>query len=259
MMWWTAIVFGLLGSLHCMGMCGPIALAVPVGNGNNFSRYLRFFIYNSGRVLSYSALGFLFGLLGTGLQMAGFQQTISIFAGLVIIFSVIVIYYLPRQKRWGFISQSLQKPFVRFFRKKTFFSVFMIGVLNGLLPCGLVYLALAGATAQANALYGSVYMALFGLGTVPALFALKISSEFITQSLRIRLRHWVPVFTLLIGVLFVIRGMGLGIPYVSPEFVKQKNEKDEIVEKAKCCSKPDQTESPNEKEESCCKKNQPCH
>lgn len=257
-MWWTAIVFGLLGSLHCMGMCGPIALAVPVGSGSKFSRYFKFFLYNSGRIIAYSTLGLLFGLLGTGLQMAGFQQTISIVAGIVIILSVVVIYYLPRQKRLGFISSAIQKPFTKFFGKKTYFSVLMIGVLNGLLPCGLVYLALAGATAQANAVNGMFYMALFGLGTFPAMFALKISSEIISTSLRLQMRKWVPILTLLIGVLFVVRGMGLGIPYLSPEFVKEKNEKGEIIEKAECCSKPSMDKE-NTEEKSCCKKDKPCH
>ena len=257
MMWWTAIVFGLLGSLHCMGMCGPIALAVPIGSGSKFSRYFRFFIYNFGRVIAYSSLGLLFGLLGTGLQMAGFQQTISIIAGMVIILSVIVIYYLPRQKRLGFISHAIQKPFAKFFGKKTYFSVLMIGVLNGLLPCGLVYLALAGATAQASAINGMLYMALFGLGTFPAMFALKISSEIISTSLRLEMRKWVPVLTLLIGVLFVVRGLGLGIPYLSPEFVKTTNEKGEVIEKAECCSK--STATKNKEEKSCCKKDKTCH
>lgn len=257
MMWWTAIVFGLLGSLHCMGMCGPIALAIPIGSGSKFSRYSRFFIYNFGRVLAYSSLGLLFGLLGTSLQMAGFQQTISIIAGMVIILSVIVIYYLPRQKRLGFISQAIQKPFAKFFGKKTYFSVLMIGVLNGLLPCGLVYLALAGATAQASAINGMLYMALFGLGTFPAMFALKISSEIISTSLRLEMRKWVPVLTFLIGVLFVVRGLGLGIPYLSPEFVKTTNEKGEVIEKAECCSK--STATKNKEEKSCCKKDKTCH
>jgi sulfite exporter TauE/SafE len=101
-------------------------------------------------------------------------------------------------------------------------------------------------------------MALFGLGTFPAMFALKISSEIISTSLRLQMRKWVPIMTLLIGVLFVVRGLGLGIPYLSPEFVKEKNEKGELIEKAECCSKPS-SKNENTEEKSCCKKDKPCH
>lgn len=250
-MWWTAIAFGLLSSLHCMGMCGPIALAVPVGNGNAFSKYFKFLIYNLGRVISYGALGFLFGMIGVGLHLAGFQQWVSIVAGAIIMISVIFIYYLPKKSNLSFITSIIQKPFQKFFSKKSFFSVMMIGVLNGLLPCGMVYLALAGATAQSS-LFNSVgYMLLFGLGTIPALFALKISSDFITSGFKYKVRKLVPVFTLVIGLLFVLRGLGLGIPMVSPEIITEKNEKGEIIEKASCCKNPSLKNKKSDEHSSC--------
>lgn len=235
MMWWTAIVFGLLSSLHCMGMCGPIALAVPVGNGNSFTRYFKFFLYNLGRVISYSFLGFLFGMIGVGLHLAGFQQWVSIIAGAIIMISVLFIYYLPKKSYLSFITSSIQKPFQKFFTKKSYVSVLMIGVLNGLLPCGMVYLALAGATAQSDLFHSISYMLLFGLGTIPAMFAIKISSDFLTGGFKFKIRKLVPVFTLVIGLLFVLRGLGLGIPMVSPEIITKKNEKGEVIEKASCC------------------------
>lgn len=259
MMWWTALLFGLLGSLHCIGMCGPIALAVPIGRGSKFSRYLKFLFYNFGRLLSYSAFGLIFGSVGAGLSLAGFQQTISILAGLIIILSVIFIYYLPRKNRLGKISSFIQKPFVHFFNKKTNFSVLMIGVLNGLLPCGLVYLALAGALAQGNTIYGMIYMALFGLGTIPALFALRISSDLISPAFRVTMKNYVPIFSLLIGCLFFIRGLGLGIPYLSPEFVKEKNEKGIIIEKAECCSESKKSNSKTISDHADCSMKKSCH
>ncbi len=259
MMWWTAIIFGLLGSLHCMGMCGPIALAVPVGNASKYSRYLKFLIYNFGRVLSYSAFGLIFGSVGAGLSLAGFQQTISILAGVIIILSVILIYYLPRKNRLAKISSLIQKPFVHFFKKKTNFSVLMIGVLNGLLPCGLVYLALAGALAQGNTFYGMIYMTLFGLGTIPAFFALRISSDLISPTFRLKMKNYVPIFSLLIGCLFFIRGLGLGIPYLSPEFVKEKNENGMVIEKAECCSKSKNKNSKIVPDHIDCTREKTCH
>ncbi len=251
MMWWTAIAFGLLSSFHCIGMCGPIALAVPVGNGNSLSSYFKFSLYNLGRVISYSFLGFLFGMIGVGLHLAGFQQWVSIVAGAIIMLSVVIIYYLPKKSYLSFITSIIQKPFQKFFTKKTTIAVFMMGVLNGLLPCGMVYLALAGATAQVDLFHSVGYMILFGLGTIPALFAIKISSDLITSTIKTKIRKLVPVFTLVIGLLFILRGLGLGIPMVSPEIITEKNEKGEIIEKASCCKNPHLKNKKEEEHPSC--------
>jgi sulfite exporter TauE/SafE len=93
---------------------------------------------------------------------------------------------------------------------------FIIGFLNGLLPCGLVYMAVFGAIALGQPLKGSVYMALFGIGTIPLMTTAIYLGNFLTNNIKQRILKVIPVVVVVIGLLFILRGLGLGIPYVSP-------------------------------------------
>ena len=77
-MLWTALVLGLAGSFHCIGMCGPIAFVIPVDRSSKSRMIFQIFLYNLGRIITYSLIGVLFGLIGKGLYLAGFQQRLSI-------------------------------------------------------------------------------------------------------------------------------------------------------------------------------------
>lgn len=219
-MLYSAFIFGLISSLHCIGMCGPIALMLPVDRKNEVKRVLQTFLYHIGRLTAYATLGLLFGLLGKGFQLAGFQQQVSILVGL----SIILIVVIPEKvfMKYNFsrpvyqIISKVKSTLGQQFKRKSWDSFFIIGLLNGFLPCGLVYAALFGAIAMQSASFGVLYMLLYGLGTVPMMSAVVFISNFITQSWRLKIQKAIPVIAIIIGSLFIIRGLGLGIPYLSP-------------------------------------------
>lgn len=215
----SAFVMGLAGSFHCIGMCGPLALALPVSHKNDLSRVTGGLLYNSGRIFSYSVLGLLFGSLGSFMFAAKWQSFLSITLG-----SLILIYLLF-PKRWFHYSvkNSLSKPFLflrqqlgKLFQEKKISSIFFIGVLNGYLPCGLVYLALASSVVAGNSLTGGMFMLFFGLGTLPMMFSVVFMGNYLSQSLRQKIRGSIPFLLFIMAVLLILRGMNLGIPFISP-------------------------------------------
>jgi sulfite exporter TauE/SafE len=218
---YAAFLIGLVGSLHCIGMCGPIAIALPVPDSSNLSFFTGRILYNLGRVVTYSFLGAVLGLLGGRIALAGAQQVVSIILGVVIIIAVL----LPQKYKNYFaqhpftqkLAQPLKENIGVLFKKGTFSAMFLIGILNGFLPCGLVYVALAGAIASGDAISGAAVMILFGLGTVPAMFAASVFGKFINIGIRTKIRKAVPVLAILLGVIFILRGMNLGIKYISPK------------------------------------------
>lgn len=221
----TSFFVGLFGSFHCIGMCGPIAIALPVPNSSNLSFVTGRLLYNLGRVVTYSFLGAVFGLLGSRLVISGFQQSVSIALGVAIVIAVLI----PPKYKSKFtqhkiiqkITLPLKSGISGLFKRGTFSAMFLIGVLNGFLPCGLVYVALAGAIASGDAISGFAVMILFGLGTVPMMFAATIFGKFINLNIRRKVSKAVPVFALVLGLLIILRGMGLGIPYISPKISAQ--------------------------------------
>jgi len=217
----TALIFGLLGSFHCVGMCGPIAFLLPVDRTNNFKKVGQIFLYHFGRILAYSIIGLVFGLVGKSLNLFGFQQQLSILIGAL----MLVVVLIPQQE---FNKYNFSKPIFKAvsrvksalgkeLKKKTPDTFLTIGFLNGFLPCGLVYMAVFGAIASGNALQGSLYMAVFGLGTIPLMTSAIYLGNFLNVQVRQRIRRAIPVFVVIIGCLFIVRGLGLGIPYISPK------------------------------------------
>jgi len=216
----SALILGLLGSLHCVGMCGPIAFMLPVDRSNSFKKISQIGVYHLGRLLAYSIIGLVFGFVGKSLYIFGIQQQLSIIIGVL----MIVVVLLPH-KTIG--KYNLSKPLYEIIskvktslgkalKKKTADTFLTIGFLNGFLPCGLVYMAVFGAVATGSLLEGSLYMILFGLGTIPLMTSAIYLGKFLNSTIKQRIQKAIPIFVVIIGVLFILRGLGLGIPYLSP-------------------------------------------
>lgn len=228
---WLAFVTGLLGSLHCAGMCGPIAFSLPFSSGRSpVSFYSGRVLYNVGRIITYAILGALVGSFGSALGMVGWQRYLGIFAGSLLVLAVL-FGYLGKSDRYTLIdriSGKIKTGFNKYFGSAKSSSLFIVGLLNGLLPCGLVYTALAIALAAGDPVSGALVMVLFGSGTFPMMFVLSISRKFISQVVWKKFSRWSPLFALLIGVIFIFRGLNLGIPYLSPHV-------DQHGEVMECC------------------------
>lgn len=215
-----ALLLGVLGSAHCIGMCGPLALAVPSPRHSLGARLGSAFAMNGGRILSYALIGAGFGLFGRGLQLAGLQQVVSISLGVVIILGLLlprVFHSIGVGRVAGSFVMRAQGLMAKQLRRTSPEGLFFTGMLNGLLPCGMVYLAAAGALAQDGWLQGSLFMVFFGLGTWPALVGLKVSGSYAGPGLRTALRKAAPYAYAIMGVLFILRGLDLDIPYISPD------------------------------------------
>jgi len=222
-MLYTAIILGLMSSFHCIGMCGPIAMMLPVDRDNEVKKVLQILVYHIGRITAYASLGLLFGFLGKGFFLAGIQKQLSIFVGIIMI--LIAVVSEKELAKYNF-SKPIYKVIAKVkislgnqFKNKSFKSLFTIGLLNGYLPCGMVYIALFGSLAMQNMGNGILYMVLFGLGTVPLMSLVVFLSNFITMPFRNRIQKIIPFVTIVIGILFIIRGSGLNIPYVSPSII----------------------------------------
>lgn len=224
-MLWAGFLFGLLGSFHCVGMCGAIALALP-GAGSPSGRYVAGrVLYNLGRVTTYTLLGAAAGLLGQGLRLAGWQQSLSLLSGgLILLLVVSPERWLSRAAAFlkldGVLAR-VKNQLVYFYQRPSLGALYTTGLLNGLLPCGMVYLALAGALSVPGVVGAMQYMALFGLGTLPLMLALSLSGQLVPFAWRARMRQAVPVLATSLALLFIMRGLGLGIPYLSPQLSRE--------------------------------------
>lgn len=214
-------LIGFLGSFHCVGMCGPIVLALPTGNSSNLMLIFSRILYNFGRIITYTFLGASFGFFGRGITFVGFQQFATIGIGIIIL-----LYYLMPSKFKGKLSSTAPYLFLSNFVKNSFkiliksgspFSLLIFGILNGFLPCGFVYVALAGAITTGNALSGAIFMALFGLGTTPIMLGTALLGKFISVGVKRTMNKLIPVFAIILAIIFILRGLNLGIEYVSPK------------------------------------------
>ncbi len=215
-----AFLLGFAGSLHCVGMCGPIVLALPVRFQSSF--LLNRLQYNLGRISTYAILGFFVGFIGLGAKLAQIQQPLSIALGIL----VIILYFSSGSLNFeGKLGAWVNKQIVSRMRsalgetgkKGSGFSFFGLGSLNGLLPCGLVYIGLIGSTGNADPVKSAAFMAVFGLGTLPAMIGVNYFGEWFKEKILNRSRIIIPVFVILFGSLLILRGLDLGIPYLSPK------------------------------------------
>lgn len=218
---WTAFVFGLLSSVHCAGMCGPIALSLPGKSNSNAQFLLGRILYNTGRLTTYTLAGFLIGILGKGISIAGYQQSLSIAIGILLLLTAVFsvnpesitqkVYWM--RGFYTFITDKLGA----LLKKPGAFSYYTIGVLNGFLPCGVVYIALLGGLAAGGVLESGLYMLVFGLGTFPMMLALSLAGGMVQMKFSKALRKAMPFAIGFFAVLLILRGLNLGIPYVSPQ------------------------------------------
>ena len=213
---WTAFILGLVGSLHCAGMCGPLALALPVTGNSGVSFATGRLAYNLGRVITYCLLGVVFGLVGKTLLLAGVQRWVSIALGVALLGGLFASRKLSLIKPVTALVGFLKIKMSRLLRRRSFLALAILGLLNGLLPCGLVYVAGAGATMSASILDGVFYMAAFGFGTIPMMLAISLSGKLVPFSLRLKLQKAIPFSVFILATLLILRGMALGIPYLSP-------------------------------------------
>jgi sulfite exporter TauE/SafE len=219
-MLYSALILGLLGSFHCVGMCGPIAFLLPLDRKNKMKRIWQLISYHVGRILTYSLLGLLFGIAGNTFHFFGIQQQLSIAIGIIMILAILTPARLtnkfsltkPIYKLVGKVKSALGQEL----KKRDPETFFIIGFLNGLLPCGLVYMAVFGAIAAGEPLEGSLYMALFGIGTIPLMTTAIYLGNFLTNTVKQRVLKVIPYVVVIMGMLFILRGLGLGIPYISP-------------------------------------------
>ncbi|MGO4771901.1 sulfite exporter TauE/SafE family protein [Flavobacterium sp. W22_SRS_FK3] len=219
-MLYSAFILGLISSLHCVGMCGPIAMMLPVDHQNEAKKVIQIITYHLGRVTAYATIGFIFGLLGRGFFLAGLQQKMSVFIG----FAMIIAVLIPEKifSKYNFskpvykIISKIKSSLGNQFKNRSYKSLFTIGLLNGFLPCGMVYVALFGAIAMQSASFGVLYMILFGLGTLPLMTIVVYIHSLIKLPFRNKIQKAIPYVAVIIGILFILRGLGLGIPYVSP-------------------------------------------
>lgn len=219
-MLYTAFIFGLISSFHCIGMCGPIAMMLPVDHQNPVRKAFQISTYHLGRLSAYAIIGLIFGALGKGFFLAGMQQHLSIAIGILMIVFIVV----PERKlaQYNFskpiynVISKVKSALGKQFKNKSYQSLFTIGLLNGFLPCGMVYVALFGAIAMQSVGYGMAYMILFGIGTLPLMSLVMYINSFITPNFRNKIQTVIPYVAVFIGCLFILRGLGLGIPFISP-------------------------------------------
>lgn len=216
---YIALILGLSSSFHCIGMCGPIAMAIPLNRKSNWSLSLGIVAYNLGRILTYTTLGIIVGNIGLTIETFGIMQWISILAGIGLIlfaWKKVIGRLLPfsgNSKITSFISKSIGKVM----RSQSSFKLPLLGMLNGLLPCGMVYVALTNAILAGSPVNGALSMLFFGIGTIPAMFAIAYFANKITSSLRQKINTAIPYVLTIVGLLIVLRGMNLDIPYISPK------------------------------------------
>jgi sulfite exporter TauE/SafE len=216
----SAIGLGFASGFHCIGMCGPIALSMGLTKNQKANFYIQNLTYQFGRILTYSFLGAVLGIIGQSFELAGFQKYLTVLVGILLIIMAIFSFGgKDFAAKIPFVSRGLLKVKMKLgkiLQRPDYKSRFATGILNGLLPCGMVYMALTASLAAGGIWQSSLFMFLFGLGTFPFMFAVVYLGNFITTTFRLRILKVIPVMMIILGGLFVLRGLQLGIPYVSP-------------------------------------------
>ncbi len=209
----TALIMGLTGSLHCVGMCSPLAMAV----GNMSARtFLNRIIYNAGRIVTYGLLGLAIAGVGLAFPVSKFQNLVSILLGIILLLAgtgLMKVNIPILSRAIGTLTFTLKNIFTRFLNRKNFGSVFLLGTLNGILPCGLVWIALTYSFTLQSAMEGFSFMILFGIGTLPVMLGF---TSVITQLLKrfnFNFRRITSAMLILSGILLIVRVFIVHLPH----------------------------------------------
>ncbi len=225
-----ALILGLGTSLHCIGMCGPIAVSLGI-SGYKSQFHIQNIVYQLGRATTYAFLGAIIGGFSEVLQLLVYQNYISIIAGALIIilasFPVISNRWMAQNNILNQLLLPIKMRLSSLMQRKDLGSRYLTGIFNGFLPCGAVYIALAGAIGAGSVLKSALFMFLFGLGTIPLMYAVVLVGNSLQGKVRNKLYQWMPVISIIIGILFILRGLQLGIPFLSPpkKMLEEKIEK----------------------------------
>lgn len=210
----AGLAFGFLGSVHCIGMCGPLALSLPGAPGARWRYAVERMVYNLGRAVTYTTLGGVVGALGALVSFSGVQQWMSIGIGLVMVLGAVVPWVSRHVSRLERVPARfmgrVMRPIQSMYRRGGMLAMLGVGLLNGLLPCGFVYAALATAVTAGSTITSMSFMAAFGLGTIPAMFAVSLLGRLASVTWRARLQKVVPVGLVIVGLLLILRGLSLG-------------------------------------------------
>lgn len=213
-------MLGFAGSLHCIGMCGPLALALPVQHLSPVRKTFSILLYQVGRVSTYTLLGLLFGMAGQLVYIGGFQQSFSVIMGILILASLAYFYFGKTRMQPAFLRRfngKVQQWIVQILQSpKKLYSFLLLGMANGLLPCGMIYMAVAAALTSSGIGNSMLFMAMFGVGTMPAMIAVSYFGSTAGLTLRRKVQHATPFIMALMAVILILRGMNLGIPFISP-------------------------------------------
>jgi sulfite exporter TauE/SafE len=212
----SAMVLGLAGSIHCIGMCGPLVMGMPFHNEKGKSRVAGISLYIFFKSLAYALLGILVGSIGKGFSMVLEQRLLSIISGILIIAFALVPFLKNKVQPGSRTQLFFAQWYGRILGMPVVFRFSGLGFLNGLLPCGIVYAALSAGLAIASPLQSAGFMFFFGLGTAPALISIILLQKLMAANIRVKLRKATMIVSILLGTLLVVRGMSIGIPYISP-------------------------------------------
>lgn len=217
-----AFSLGLLSSLHCIGMCGPISLALPIGKLSYFGKSISLLIYNLGRILTYSTLGLLIALFGKYLSPSYLQQDISKFLGIAVIIASILFIIKPKLLvQDNYFFKVVKRELTKLFQRRSYPVYLLIGMLNGLLPCAMVYMAIGTAITLESKFSSILFMCVFGLGTMPAMLLIGFGGGVWLNQFKSKISRVVPFIAIAYGFMLILRGMDLGIPYISPKLNHQ--------------------------------------
>ena len=226
-MFYSAFIMGLVGSLHCVGMCGPIAMMLPADTSARWKFFFGRFLYNGGRLMTYAVLGIFVGFIGESTTYFVSQKTLSIVLGALILIGV----FIP--KSWQqkislnhFVfrfTNKIKSGLSKLFKSHSFLTQFSFGVLNGLLPCGLVYAALSGAFLTETLTDGMFFMLLFGLGTLPMMLGISLGATWLRKTFALKLPKLIPITYSLLALWLIVRGLIISFPHIIKQNIDLSN------------------------------------
>ncbi|MCY4780703.1 sulfite exporter TauE/SafE family protein [Sphingobacterium sp. UT-1RO-CII-1] len=215
---YLAFFMGLFGSVHCAVMCGPLLVAINGNHSFSWASAFRKLLYQIGRILTYGFLGVILGLFGNIAIIQGWQQYFSLFVGLILFAIGCFQLFGKQSKAFAEFQTKAIQPFAKMMGKWLYRpgGSFIAGILNGILPCGMVYMAIASAMNADSIANSFFFMIFFGLGTLPLLLVFSFAGSFPKLMFKRGFSKFIPILYLLMGAWFILRGANLDIPYLSP-------------------------------------------